>query len=274
MSKNARRQAIFWLLTIPADSWNPPTELPDWLHWLKGQKERGSETGYEHFQVLVAFAQKASLRQVKQRFGDKCHAEVSRSEAASRYVWKDDTAIPDTRFEYGSKPIRRNSKTDWDSVWTSAKSGLLESVPSNIRICHYRQLQSIAADYEDVPAMERSCMVFWGVTGTGKSRNAWNTAPHAYSKCPRSKFWCGYSGQQDVIIDEFRGGIDIAHLLRWLDRYPVRVEIKGGSRPLRASRFIITSNLHPRDWYKDLDEETYKALERRLSITHYTINQF
>lgn len=77
---------------------------------------------------------------------------------------------------------------------------------------------------------------------------------------------CGYGGQEHVIIDEFRGGIDIAHLLRWLDRYPVRVEVKGGSFPLLASRFWITSNIHPRQWYPDLDEATMDALLRRLTI--------
>jgi len=44
------------------------------------------------------------------------------------------------------------------------------------------------------------------------------------------------------------------------------VEVKGGTKPLCAERFWICSNLHPRDWYSDIDEATYKALERRLEI--------
>ena len=81
--------------------------------------------------------------------------------------------------------------------------------------------------------------------GTGKSRRAWSEATlSAYCKDPRTKFWCGYTTQSNVVLDEFRGGIDISHVLRWLDRYPVRVEIKGSSRPLLATTFWITSNLH------------------------------
>jgi len=34
----------------------------------------------------------------------------------------------------------------------------------------------------------------------------------------------GYRGQEHVVFDEFRGGIDISHVLRWFDRYPVIVE--------------------------------------------------
>ena len=107
----------------------------------------------------------------------------------------------------------------------------------------------------------RTCFVFWGRTGTGKSKRAWDEGGlQSYPKDPRTKFWDGYSGQRTVIIDEFRGAIDIGHLLRWLDRYPVIVEIKGSSTRLVAETIYITSNLDPRMWYPDLDPETLSAL--------------
>jgi len=70
-------------------------------------------------------------------------------------------------------------------------------------------------------------------------------------------------------VDEFRGGIDIAHLLRWLDRYPVRVEIKGSSKPLVAENIWITSNLSPVLWYPMLDEDTLAALMRRMEVIEF-----
>jgi hypothetical protein len=125
-------------------------------------------------------------------------------------------------------------------------------------------------DYAQPEAIERTIHVFHGPTGTGKSRRAWEEAQlgglPVYAKDPRSKFWYGYRSEDRVIVDEFRGGIDIAHLLRWLDRYPVCVETKGGSLPLVGSKMWITSNLHPRDWYPELDAASFAALERRLII--------
>lgn len=119
--------------------------------------------------------------------------------------------------------------------------------------------------------MVRRATVLWGSTGTGKSHRAWKAAGDAaYSKDPRTKFWCGYLSQRTVVLDEFRGAIDISHLLRWTDRYPVRVEVKGGSVPLAANEIWITSNLHPRNWYPELDSATYEALERRLKIIQIT----
>lgn len=72
------------------------------------------------------------------------------------------------------------------------------------------------------------------------------------------------------MVDEFRGGIDIAHLLRWFDRYPVNVEIKGAAVTLKATKIWVTSNLPPDRWYPDLDPETFAALMRRLTVHHIT----
>jgi len=93
----------------------------------------------------------------------------------------------------------------------------------------------------------------------------------AYPKDPRTKFWDGYRDHQHVVIDEFRWGIDIAHMLRWLDKYPVVVEVKGSAVVLKAKVIWITSNMDPRKWYPDLDEETLAALLRRLTIKKFCL---
>jgi len=102
MTKNSRRQGIFWLLTIKKNGYDgttelPPESLPEGLSWIRGQLECGSNTAYEHWQVFVAFRTKQSVPGVKRYFGSAAHAELSRSQAAADYVWKDDTAIPGTR---------------------------------------------------------------------------------------------------------------------------------------------------------------------------------
>jgi hypothetical protein len=182
-------------------------------------------------------------------------------------VFKEDTSVNGTRFELGSRPIQRNRKDDWDRIRMLAESGNLREIPSDIYIRYYFPIRAIHADAAKAVGVERVCNVFWGPTATGKSRRAWDEAGmDAYPKDPRTKWWCGYRDQQNVVIDEFRGGIDIAHMLRWLDRYPVTVETKGSSRPLVARTIWITSNLSPMRWYPDVDAETLEALIRRLNI--------
>lgn len=255
------------MLTIPHHEWTP-FPMPQ-ATWVKGQLERGAQDGYLHWQVFLAFSEKKSLAQVKLIF-PTAHAELARSEAASSYVWKEETRVPGFQFEFGFKPFRRNSKPDWEAVWLAATVGDLMSVPPQLRVSHYSALRRIHADHAKPVGMVRTCYVFWGLTGTGKSRRAWEEAGmDAYPKDPRTKFWCGYHGHRNVVIDEFRGGIDVGHLLRWLDRYPVLVEIKGGSVCLNAEIIWLTSNLDPRLWYPEVDPSTLEALLRRLNITYF-----
>lgn len=255
-----------WLLTIPHASWNPI--LPDGCAYIKGQAEEGTETGYKHWQVLVWFGRTVRLSAVKKVFGRQCHAELSKSSAADAYVWKEESRIDGTQFELGQQPTKRNSKRDWDLIKQQVIEGKLEEVPSDLFVRHYGNLRRIAADYSKPLAIERTVYVYWGSTGVGKSRKAWDEAGlDSYPKDPLSKFWDGYQGQENVVIDEFRGVVNISHILRWFDRYPVNVEIKGSSTTLKAQRIWITSNLHPKDWYPDLDPLTMDALLRRLNIT-------
>lgn len=260
--------ARYWIGTIPIESWIFPSPLPDNIAYVKGQEETGTESGYHHIQVLVVFKTGVRLSAVRRVFPG--HWESSRSTAANAYVWKEDTRVPDTQFEVGALPIRRNEKKDWDAIRRQAQEGNLQAIPPDIYIRCYNSLRRISSDHAKCAPMERTCYVYWGRTGTGKSRRAWDEAGmEAYAKDPQTKWWDGYQGEQHVVIDEFRGSISISHILRWLDRYPVRVECKGSSMPFVSSKIWITSNLDPRNWYPDIDAQTRDALIRRLNIEHY-----
>jgi hypothetical protein len=260
-------QFRYFLLTIPHHHFTP--YLPNGVSWIKGQLEQG-EGGYLHWQVCVAFPKKVTLSKLKDIFGQEVHAEGTRSTAAEDYVWKDDSCIGH-RFELGQKSIRRNSDKDWDAVLTSAKRGRWEDIPADILIRCYGNLKKIHVDSLVPEEQVREVFVFWGETGAGKSRRAWDEASFdAYPKDPNSKFWDGYRGQENIVIDEFRGAISISHMLRWLDRYPTIVEVKGSSVVFKAKRIWITSNISPDDWYPTLDSETKAALRRRFtSVIHF-----
>lgn len=266
-------QARYWLLTIPHHEFLP--YLPDGCSYIRGQLECGGGTGYLHWQLLVHFKAKRRLAGVKLVFGNSAHCEPAKSLAARDYVWKDETAIANTRFELGELPIKRGDGHDWTKVRDLAKTGLLDELPGDIYVRYYGNLRRIHQDHLQPVAVERTVQVYWGPTGVGKSRRAWELAGlDAYPKDPRSKFWDGYRGQESVVIDEFRGGIDIAHILRWFDRYPVNVEIKGSSVTLNARTIYITSNLDPRLWYPELDEPTVAALMRRMTIFYCPLNLY
>lgn len=270
-------QARYWMLTIPQEHFTP--YLPKQCTYIIGQLELGENPRepsqdpgrgqYLHWQLVVGFKRAVRTAAVVKLFGPY-HAEQTLSEAAEQYVWKEETRVEGTQFKLGNKAIKRNCDTDWDEIRENAKNGKLEEIPADIYIRCYSSLKKIASEFSRPEPIERTCHVFVGPTGTGKSRKAWEEATfEAYPKGPTSKFWDGYRGQESVVIDEFRGQIEISHMLRWLDRYPVLVEVKGSSEVLKAKTIWITSNLAPEDWYPNVDQPTKDALLRRLQITRF-----
>lgn len=240
------------------------------IQYAVGQRELGAG-GFDHWQFVINLKKPQRISALKKLFG-QCHWEPCRSERAEQYCQKSDTAVEGSQFKVGEKRMQRGDSKDWASIYDSAKCGQLESIPPDVLIRCYSAIRRIGADNLKPTAIERKVFVYWGATGVGKSRRAWEEAGlDAYPKDPRTKFWDGYSGHSNVVIDEFRGGIDISHMLRWLDRYPTIVEVKGSSTVLKATHIWITSNLDPRLWYPELDEDTKEALLRRLEIKHFVL---
>ena len=96
--------------------------------------------------------------------------------------------------------------------------------------------------------------MLWGPSGTGKSRFVAARWPDAFWKAPESKWWDGYSGQETVVLDDFKDyAMPLVELQRLLDWYPLWVEVKGGSVPMMAKRYVLTSNTSPDDWYLGAD---------------------
>lgn len=88
------------MLTIPVTALPVIPLIADPVSYVKGQQEIG-EGGYHHWQLLVITNRKCTIRQVKEHFCNEAHVELTRSEAANDYVWKEESRVPDTQFVYG-----------------------------------------------------------------------------------------------------------------------------------------------------------------------------
>jgi len=264
-------QFKYFLLTIPKDKWTPV--LAEGVVYIKGQEEIG-ESGYHHWQLMVICKKKCTVKKCKEYFCEEAHVEPSRSEAAEQYVWKEESRVAGTQFELGVKPFKRNSKEDWALVKQQAKDGKLDEISPDVYIRFYSTLRRISIEFQK-PLMRgpQEVIVIYGPTGVGKSKMAFEEAgDNYYIKSPLTKWFDGYHGQEIVVIDEFRGVVDISHMLKWLDRYPCAVEVKGSQVFLNTKKWIITSNLSPNEWYPLLDTETKYALRRRFTKVIHKLN--
>lgn len=260
-------QARYWLLTIPVVHHPSEPKLAGSLVYLKGQQEIG-EQGLHHWQLLAIFEKPLRRAAVKRHFCDQAHCEESRSAAANDYVWKEDTRVQGTQFEHGELPFNRGKKTDWDGLLHNVKHGRITKVPSDVYVRYYGNLKKIEAAHQDPVARDDiQVNVFWGTSGTGKTRRAWHEAgdTDVYVKNPGTKWWDGYRGQTKVLVDEFAGVFSLQNFLTWCDRYPTTVEVKGGTEVLRATQFWFTSNVDPRDWYADINQDQREAVMRRIT---------
>jgi len=52
---------------------------------------------------------------------------------------KEDTRL-EGPYEFGVKPVKRNSKTDWEEVKQKCIEGRIEEIPADIYVKHYRNL--------------------------------------------------------------------------------------------------------------------------------------
>lgn len=114
----------------------------------------------------------------------------------------------------------------------------------------------------------KEVFVYFGPTGTNKTRTAHEAYPDAHIQGNElGKWFDGYDGHSEVILDEYRGQLTFGFLLRLLDRYPMKVEVKGGVEEFVADTIIITCPEHPSTWYKTLDQRDGKMDQLRRRIT-------
>ena len=271
-SKPYDRVSLNWMFTL-----NNPTPEEDpklWPDVKYGiyQLEKGAN-GTEHYQGYIVRNKNTHLSGLK-KLNSRAHWEPRRGTHAQAvaYCSKEDTRVSPA-VTWGDVPSQ-GKRNDLLQVQAALDSGVSDediAVAYFQPYCKYRQ--SLTA-YRMLRAAKRDwktqVVVVWGPTGTGKSAycrdNGYDeNGTEAFWK-PYGDWWDGYESQSLVIMDEFYGWIKYSMMLCITDRYPLLLQVKGGTVRFVAKKIIITSNKHPRDWYPNND---YAPLERRIDHLGY-----
>lgn len=166
-----------------------------------GQLEAGAE-GTPHLQIFLNFKEPKRCAAIK-KIDNKLHIDVvSVNNGADAYCMKEDTRV-EGPWEFGTKPVRRNNKTDWQQVWDAAKEGKLDNIDPQIRIRHYNSLTKIAKDH--LPKYDADGVRgIWiqGTSGVGKSRLAREISGNKHYPKLLNKWFDGYQGERHIIMDD------------------------------------------------------------------------
>lgn len=267
METKKKIQGHNWLCTLN----NPECTLEE-IHnkmgatWTTGQMEMGEE-GTRHLQFFQNFKKNICITAYK-KYDKRIHVELVKvNNGADSYCNKTETRI-DGPWEYGDKPVQRNSRTDWQDIWLKAKTGRIEDIPADIRLRCYSNIKKVEKDHLVIKDSERlRGHWYYGPAGVGKSRKAREDFPDAYPKLC-NKWWDGYQNQTNVIMDD----IGIEHkclgqqLKIWSDRYGCILENKGGAMASSYVNFVVTSQYSIEEIWVG-DQHTIDALKRRFKVT-------
>ncbi len=238
------------------------------VYYIHG-RERG-DSGTPHLQGYIHFRDAKTLSSVKRLLGERAHLEPRRGSVRQAVDYCRKEGVCDER---GECPLGQGSRTDLSNIRDRIREGAnmrgLAEVSNSYQALRAGQL---LLTFLEQPRCSDSAPVvhwFYGLTGTGKSKAAFERWPKAY-RVSHGVWWNGYDGHIEVTWDDFRpSDVPFHRLLKLLDRYPVLVECKGGMRQLRAETICITSTEHPSEMFVDADDKVDQLLRRITKITHF-----
>lgn len=296
-------QRVSWAATLwlPADADDPndpnfyvppdpPQNPPPHAHlvFIRYQLERGDNGQVAfgedrlHYQMALEFSEKVSALQVVEIMHwmgfpmDHIWLQPINGDRQNwlNYVWKDDTAVPNTRHEAGNlrpwnvaqvpQQIRTmvQAEADFNEIADAFPDYALRNATSIVR--QITEFEKTATPLQ----RQVNAYCFWGDTGTGKSHAVWSSFPHAniYTKTT-GKFFEGYQPKRQniLVIEEAPGDLTVEDLLKAVQGHPQIVEIKGGAVRARWDTVICTSNKPPSQWFPNMEIRHKEALLRRFN---------
>ncbi len=279
----SNRRSRLWCFTINAD----PEGFYDGLNaiyefnrshirYICGQMEM---EGHLHFQGYIQLKMSQRMSWLKSNISYGGHYEPQRgtNTQARDYTNKEETRVNQARqpyIEFGHFVKGRGTRTDLVAFKNAIMQGtrkidLLETYLSSMARYpkFYQMVRSMVRPTRTTDLIVR---LNFGETGLGKSRYAYDNHPQLYALPLSNSLWFdGYDLHETALLDDFAGAaskLTLNDTLRLLDRYPIQVQVKGSFAWWMPNLIIITTNVHPRNWYKWARREgQYRALVRRIS---------
>lgn len=234
------------------------------------------ESGRKHLQGYVRLTNATTFNALKTKiFPANCnpHIEIAKGNDEQNFTY---CSKEGDYIEWGEK-AKPGRRTDLETVYNMIREkkpleDIINENPSTY-IKYHSGIDKVIS--KRIKKRERAPIVFWlwGLSGVGKTRLASSISKSTFIK-DNTQWWCGYEGEDVILIDDFDGKWPYRDLLRLLDFLPYRGQIKGSSVNINSDVIVITCEFPPHDIYNRSDNE-YQQISRRLTrvynVTENTI---
>jgi len=260
----------------PARTWGPNTlnnytdadveMIQSWapdVTRLLLSKEIGEE-GTPHLQFSMTFKTVKRLSSLK-KLCSRVHWEIARVDSDVYLYCKKDGSQVVCNIDNRTQGKRRDVDAAYDAVINKrTRAQFYQERPSYQAI---RVYEKVSVDMHEPEGWSpKTVEWFYGATGTGKTRAAWERYGESLYVVTNVRWFDGYIGQETILIDDHRAA-DVAwgELLRLLDSYPLRREVKGGHVWLAHRRVVITAPCTFEEMYSYQSPTELSQLARRIT---------
>lgn len=244
------------------------TLVGDKVRFIVFQCEIAPETKREHIQGYLQLTRSQRLIWLKKNISITAHwiQAIGNVEQNINYCSKEPKTLPTLRF---GEPNKQGNRSDLEAVadMVKEKKKIVEIATEHPTtfIKYHRGINALK--YALIPErnFKTNVWIIYGKPGVGKSKFVHDLCKDKlYSKPPEHYWWDGYNGEENVLIDEYRGQFEYEYLMRLLDRYPMIVQTKGSTVNFCSKNIFLTSEHHPDTWYP-MRLNNY-SLARRINV--------
>lgn len=235
------------------------------VRYLVFGREVGTLNNTPHLQGYIIFHNAKTLAQAKAFISENAHLERAQGDFRQNYAY----CTKEGHFtEIGDKP-RQPRRTDLEIIRQAINienKGIGDVMDMATNYQSIKMAEALFKYQRQPPCFKRTIKWYYGISGTGKTRTAVEeSGGDFYITTDTLKWWDGYVGQRVIILDDLRPtSIEFNVLLRLLDRYPVRLQVKGASFYMAQSTdtIIITSSMSPEHFHCGIEDR--QQLLRRI----------
>jgi hypothetical protein len=258
LNYNARVKS--WCLTIFSLPDMEPKFIEKDMRYLVYGSEIAPKTKKHHFQTFVYFHNAKSFSQVRTYFfkllGFYPHIEKARGNIEENLAY----CSKDEKYkEFGKKPAQ-GERTDIKAAVEDIIEGKVKPIDimrSSPEIYNQFRHTFEKARYYNVYTKERTEMTqgywYYGKSARGKSHIAFTKYPDRYifKGTGSSNWWDGYTGQETILFNDFRGTYPFQDLLTLVDKWGEVLNVRSIENVNMISKNVVVTSLrHPKEIYK------------------------